>query len=151
MNRWVRLLVAGAVCAATIAVGYAIEDTAASSEPEAVLGPGLVHVNVDIKYSKFDDELSELRVRPGTTVEFVVRNHDPINHEFTIGDDAMHRRHEKGTDLVHPPVPGEVSVGPGETGVTYYEFEDAGNVRFACHLPGHVAYGMEGTVVVTDS
>ena len=40
-------------------------------------------VRVDIRYSHF--ALDGLRVRAGTLVRFVVRNHDPINHEFVVG------------------------------------------------------------------
>ena len=108
-----------------------------------------MHLTVDIEHSRFD--LDELRVRPGTTVEFVVRNGDPINHEFVIGPETVHVAHRRGTDLVHPPLPGEVSVGPAEAGLTYYRFDEAGTVTFACHLPGHEAYGMAGAVeVVAD-
>ncbi|MGQ0823468.1 MAG: cupredoxin domain-containing protein [Actinomycetota bacterium] len=150
MSTRLRLVVAVAVGVATVGGGYAIDD-AAGDEPEAVLGPGLVTVTVDIEYSRFDADLRELHVRPGTTVEFVVRNHDPISHELIIGDEAVHAHHAVGQDIVHPPVPGEVSVGPGDTGVTYFEFDEPEEVRFACHLRGHVEYGMTGTVVVADS
>jgi uncharacterized cupredoxin-like copper-binding protein len=49
---------------------------------------------------------------------------------------------------VHPPVPGEVSVGPGEIGETFYRFDKPGRYLFACHLPGHFAFGMKGWVIV---
>jgi len=39
-------------------------------------------------------------------------------------------------------------VGPNAAGVTFYEFVTPGVVRYACHLPGHVGYGMEGEIVV---
>ncbi len=61
-------------------------------------GPGLVTVDVDIHYSKFS--MSTLQVREGTTVRFLVRNHDPIAHEFIVGDAAVHAappaRHRPG-------------------------------------------------------
>jgi uncharacterized cupredoxin-like copper-binding protein len=147
VKRGLRILVATAVVGATVAGGYAVD--AATPDTAPPLGPGLVTVEVDIHHSRFD--LDGLRVRPGTTVEFVVRNHDPINHELVIGPAAVHARHDHGTEREHPPVPGEVSVAPQDTGLTFYEFEQPGAVRFACHLPGHVAFGMEGEIVVTDS
>ena len=109
-------------------------------------GPGLVTVHVDIEYSRF--HLDALRVQQGTTVRFVVRNHDPINHEFVVGDDAVHARHEHGTEARHPPVPGEVSVNAQDDGVTFYTFDQPGDYLYACHLPGHVAYGMFGNITV---
>jgi uncharacterized cupredoxin-like copper-binding protein len=56
--------------------------------------------------------------------------------------------HERGTEAVHPPRPGEVSVPAGTTATTTYTFEAPGDLTFACHLPGHFAYGMQGTVSV---
>ncbi|HVL03658.1 MAG TPA: multicopper oxidase domain-containing protein [Acidimicrobiales bacterium] len=94
--------------------------------------------------------VDRLQVRPGTTVRFQVRNTDPIAHELIIGDGGVHHRHATGTEAIHPPVPGEVSVRPHESGLTTYTFDQPGTVVFACHLPGHLDYGMKGVVVVTD-
>jgi uncharacterized cupredoxin-like copper-binding protein len=106
-----------------------------------------VTVEVSMDYSRFS-LAPDLAVAQGTLVEFVVSNADPINHEFVIGDEDVHARHESGTEAFHPPVPGEVSVGPGDRGVTTYLFDSPGTVRYVCHLPGHAAYGMEGTIHV---
>ncbi len=112
------------------------------------LGPGLVTVRVTTHYSEFSEELDDLAVYEGTLVRFVVVNSDPIHHELIIGDDAVHARHAKGHEKSHPPVPGEVSVDPGETGLTTYLFDTPGEVRFACHLPRHLEYGMVGDITV---
>ena len=104
-------------------------------------------VRVSIHYSHFS--LSTLRVKQGTTVQFLVRNTDPINHEFIVGDAKVHALHERGnSELPHPPVPGEVSVPPGQLGETFYSFDKPGAYLFACHLPGHLAFGMRGWVIV---
>jgi uncharacterized cupredoxin-like copper-binding protein len=87
----------------------------------------------------------------GTTVRFVVRNTDPIDHEVIVGDEAVHRRHERGTEPYHPPKPGEVSVAAGATAETTYHFEQAGTVEMACHLPRHLDYGMRGEIEVVTS
>jgi uncharacterized cupredoxin-like copper-binding protein len=151
VKRWIAVALAGAIGVATVAGGYALEAAASDSgsgsgSGSGPLGPGLVTVEVDIEHSRFSPD--RVRVRPDTLVRFVLRNGDPINHEFVLGDDAVHERHQNGTELVHPPVPGEVSVGPGETGLTAYTFEDPGTLEFVCHLPGHLEYGMRGEVVV---
>jgi uncharacterized cupredoxin-like copper-binding protein len=135
-----------AVAVATAVGGYALSDTAHADAP-TVLGPGLVTVNVGIRYSRFS--MSTLRVRPGTTVRFLIRNDDPINHEFIVGDARVHLLHEQGKESVHPPVPGEVSMPPESIGETFYVFAKAGRYLFACHLPGHFAYGMKGWVIVS--
>ena len=146
MKRPLAVAIAVVTAAAATATGYAV-DARASSEPEEHLGPGLVTVEMGIEHSRFSTD--ELHVRPGTVVRFVVRNDDPIPHELIVGGDDVHARHAKGTEAFHPPVPGEVSVGPGETGLTVYEFDEAGSFQFACHLPRHLEYGMEGQVVVS--
>jgi uncharacterized cupredoxin-like copper-binding protein len=84
-------------------------------------------------------------------VRFLVHNDDPIRHEFIVGDAAVHARHVQGSEAVHPPVPGEVSVAPLAVGETFYVFDHPGRYEFACHLPGHLAYGMKGSVTVTEA
>lgn len=148
MSVRLRLLVLLALFVTVVGVGYAFAATSSSADA-AVMGPGLVTVEVDIRYSEFG--FDDLKVREGTTVQFVVINRDPINHEFVVGDAAVHARHERGSERAHPPVPGEVSVGALDTGITFYEFETAGEYRYACHLPGHVEYGMEGTITVVSA
>ena len=127
----------------TTGTGYAI-DAATAGEP--VLGPGVVQVDVGIHHSRFS--LGTLRVREGTLVELTVRNDDPIGHELVVGDAAVHRAHEQGTERRHPPRPGEISVGPGAEGMTFFTFDEAGTYQYACHLPGHVAFGMVGEIEV---
>ncbi len=146
MNRLARVGLAIGMGALVATVGYAVE--ASGSEPD-VLGPGVVRVEVGIENSRFD--LGSVRVQQGTLVEFVVQNDDPIDHELVVGDDDVHRRHANGTERRHPPVPGEVSVAPGDRGLTFYEFTEAGSVIYACHLPGHVAYGMQGRIEVVPT
>jgi uncharacterized cupredoxin-like copper-binding protein len=107
-------------------------------------------VVVTMHHSRF--EPATLRVDPGERVRFVLRNTDPIDHEFILGDEAVQRRHEDGRDRHHHgEVPGERSVAAGQEAATTYAFPAgrAGQVlEFACHLPGHYAYGMHGTVRV---
>jgi uncharacterized cupredoxin-like copper-binding protein len=138
-------VVAIVLAVATALIGYAIDDPA-GADTNASKGPGLITVELGIKYSVFS--FDELHVRPGTTVEFRVRNDDPIFHEFIVGDIDVHKRHQFGTEKAHPPVPGEVSVKPNDIGVTFFSFDKPGRYEFACHLPGHYGYGMKGSVIV---
>jgi uncharacterized cupredoxin-like copper-binding protein len=139
----VRLVAAVLVGTTVAATGYAVD---ASGSQAVALGPGVVTVEVGIHHSRFD--IGALRVREGTLVQFVVRNDDPIDHELVVGDAEVHRRHANGSERRHPPVPGEVSISPGDTAMTFYEFTDPGTVVYACHLPGHEAYGMTGEIEV---
>jgi uncharacterized cupredoxin-like copper-binding protein len=104
-------------------------------------------VEVELRYSHFHPDA--FTVAPGETVRFVVHNGDPIDHEFIIGDAAMQRVHERGTEAYHPPRPGEMSVPAGETRETTYTFPSAaGGLLLGCHLPGHYAYGMRAAITI---
>lgn len=116
-------------------------------------GPGSDRtIELTARFSKFQP--TTIEVARGTTVKFVVHNLDPIGHELIIGDAGVHERHEKGTEPYHPARPGEVSIPSGETRATTFTFDAPPGpgasqvVEFGCHLPGHWAYGMRGTVEV---
>ena len=110
-------------------------------------GPSERTVELTVHHSQFS--LGELRVRPGETVRFILRNTDPIPHELIVGDQAVQDVHEAGTESHHGDRPGEVSVAPGETAATTYRFGPAGGrLLFGCHLPGHWSYGMRGEILV---
>ena len=113
----------------------------------AMADPTVVQtVHITIHFSRFDP--SVVHVQPGETVHFVVQNTDPIDHEFILGDAALQEVHEKGTEAFHPPRPGEMTVPAGTTQVTTYAFPATNpGLTFACHLPGHFAYGMVGQIV----
>jgi plastocyanin len=144
VNRTVRVAAAGAVVLAAL-VGAGVRAAATSAGGATpVLGPGPVTVDLRIEHSRFVPD--RVLVRPGTLVTFRVRNRDPIGHELIVGGPDVHRRHESGHEAFHPPVPGEVSVPAGTTAATTLPIEDT--VVFACHLPGHLAYGMRGRVEV---
>lgn len=102
---------------------------------------------LEVRHSRFSP--AAISVPAGQRVRFVVRNLDPIDHELIVGPAAVHRRHETGTEGSHSGRDGEVSVPAGAEAATSYTFASPGTVTFACHLPGHLAYGMEGTVTVT--
>ena len=117
--------------------------TAACSQAAATPAERIVHVR--IHYSAFS--LGHLDVAPGEIVRFVVTNTNPIDHEFIVGDQAVQVAHELGTEAYHPPRPGEITIRAGETMQTTYTFGDQ-DLLFGCHLPGHYAYGMRGTISV---
>jgi len=73
-----------------------------------------------------------------------------IGHEFIVGDAGLHARHEIGTEPSHAARPGEVSVPAEATAETTFGFDGSGaaTVMYACHLPGHLRYGMAGEVAI---
>lgn len=141
------LVVAALAVAILTTVAAYVGDAAADDAPQP-LGPGDVTIALGMEYSRFD--VTEISVRSGTRLRFVVTNHDPIPHELIVGDEEVHAQHATGTHAGHPPIPGEVTVRPGGIAVTTFTFDEPGVVNFACHLPGHYDYGMHGRIVVTD-
>jgi uncharacterized cupredoxin-like copper-binding protein len=105
-------------------------------------------VDIPIHYSHY--ERPEVTVRAGDLVTFVLRNTDPIDHEWIVGDAAVHERHRTGTEPVHGSRPTEVTIPAGETRQTTITFRTPGTYLYICHLPGHEAFGMVGTLIVTD-
>jgi uncharacterized cupredoxin-like copper-binding protein len=142
--RTLRLLLVVALCgAATLVVVRAAGSRAGGGERTVV---------VTMRHSRFEPAV--VRVEPGERVRFALRNTDPIDHEFILGDDGVQRRHEQGREREHHgEVPGERSVAAGQEAVTTYAFPaslDGRALEFACHLPGHYAYGMRGKVTVQE-
>lgn len=126
--------------------------------------PPVVTIELVAQHSRFSP--SAVSVPAGSTVRFVVRNLDPIDHELIVGGAEVHRRHEAGREAHHHgDVPGEITVPAGATVSTTWtapaaatdpanpgattDPSAAGALTFACHLPGHLAYGMSGTIEVT--
>ncbi len=104
-------------------------------------------VEVAIRFSQFEPAL--ISVPAGRPVTFVVVNDDPIDHEWILGDAGTHERHRTGAEPVHDAQPTEVSAPALTERRTTVTFPSSGTFTFICHLPGHEAYGMIGTVVVT--
>lgn len=102
-------------------------------------------IEIAVEYSAFDPV--RIEVEEGDTVTFVIKNGDPIDHEFIIGDEEVQQLHEEGTDKQHDR-PGQISVPMGETVETTYTFTEPGELIYGCHVFGHYDYGMRGAVEV---
>jgi len=125
-----------------ILVALALAACAASAcAPAEAATP--VRVEIRIHYSKF--EPASVTVPAGVPVTYVIRNDDPIDHEWLIGDAAFHERHRTGTEPVHGDRPDEVSVPPLTTKTTTLTLA-AGSYLYICHFPLHEEYGMVGVV-----
>jgi uncharacterized cupredoxin-like copper-binding protein len=135
-----RLALAGGV-----ALSLSLAGAAAAWVGTSALGP--VTAEIDIHHSHYDP--SRLTMPAGVAVTIELRNDDPIDHEWIVGDAAVHERHRAGTEPVHASRPTEVSIPAGTSRTTTIRFEKPGAYLYICHLPGHEAYGMVGTLVVT--
>ena len=56
-----------------------------------------------------------------------------------------------GTESFHNHRPSEVTLPAYTTLVTTLTFAEPGDYSFICHLPGHEAYGMTGTIRVVEA
>lgn len=136
------------VAGLTIAVAAVIVLAAVAMAGGAALGAiGVREVRIVVRHSRFD--VATVEAEPGETVRFVLENTDPIDHEFIVGDAPVQLAHERGTEAHHPPRPGEITVPAGTTRSTTVTFPTSPQTTlFGCHLPGHYAFGMVGTVRV---
>jgi uncharacterized cupredoxin-like copper-binding protein len=109
-------------------------------------------IEVDAFDMAFD--LERIEVEAGEVVTFVVTNTGEAVHEFTLGDAAMQQEHadEMAADAQghsHDDAPNTVTVDPGETEELTWRFGDAGEIQYACHVPGHYQAGMYGALVIS--
>ena len=128
-------LAAAALALAALAVGTSACTRAEAATPQVV--------EIRIHYSKFQP--ATISVPAGVPVTYVIRNEDPIDHEWLVGDAAFHARHRTGTEPVHGDRPDEVSLPPLSTRTTTLTLP-AGTYIYICHFPGHEEYGMVGVV-----
>jgi uncharacterized cupredoxin-like copper-binding protein len=103
-------------------------------------------VEIVVKFSKFQPD--QVVVPVGVPVTIILRNDDPIDHEWIVGDEAVHAVHRVGTEPLHPDRPTEVILPAMVSTTTVVTFEQAGTLQFICHLPGHESYGMKGTLTI---
>jgi uncharacterized cupredoxin-like copper-binding protein len=127
--------------AIAILTGAAVASAAATSGP--------VTIEIHIRYSHF--EPSAVSVPVGRPVTFVLVNDDPIDHEWIVGDAALHERHRTGTEPRHDSRPTEVTIDAMSTRRTTITFVASGSLQYVCHLPGHEQYGMVGTLEIRGS
>jgi len=119
----------------TIVVGGCAPTTPASDE-----------VTISFRYSRF--EPGTVKIPTGIPVAITLRNDDPIEHEWIVGGPEVHAVHRRGTEAVHEGRPNEVTVPAFASRTTTIAFDRPGTYAFVCHLPGHEAYGMKGTLTV---
>ena len=132
-----------------IGAGLAILAIVASAAAAAFVAgrpAPVTEIEIVLRYSHFEPATFDVPV--GVPITITLRNDDPIDHEWIVGDAAVHQAHRTGTELVHPDRPTEIMVPAGETRVTTVTFGVSGSMQFICHWPAHEAYGMVGTVTI---
>ncbi len=94
---------------------------------------------------------SEINVKAGDTVRFLIKNSGKVPHEMVIGSAVEMRNHaammKKMPGMKHAE-PNMISLNPGQKGGLVWQFTQAGTVDFACLVAGHMEAGMIGKVKV---
>lgn len=94
---------------------------------------------------------SELTVRQGETIRFVIRNKGKILHEMVLGTLEDFKAHGEMMKQ-HPGMEHEedyaTHVKPGKKEVMLWQFTKTGEFHYACLIPGHFEAGMIGKITV---
>lgn len=102
--------------------------------------------------------IKSLKVHSGETVRFIIKNHDDIDHEFTMGPKDIQAKDradmkamaEKGEEDTMT-VPWAVSVPANKTKELIWKFAGPPTkIEFDCNIPGHYEAGMSGTIDITN-
>ena len=116
---------------------------------------------------RFRYQPASIMVPAGHRVTFAVHNAGRLPHEFILGDRATQLDHERqmqampaGGEHLHAHTHGPddhamadtdgagLTVPPGQTRRLTWTFHDPGVVLYGCHVLGHWAAGMRGTILV---
>ena len=96
---------------------------------------------------------SEIQVRRGERVRFVVTNSGKTMHEMVLGTLDELKKHgelmKKFPTMEHDE-PHMLHVAPGKSGDMGWQFTKAGDFYFGCLIPGHFDAGMIGRIRVVD-
>jgi len=92
-----------------------------------------------------------ITVKAGETIRFFVKNVGKTQHEMVIGTADELKEHaemmRKMPGMQHAE-PNMVTLAPGKRGGVVWQFSKAGQVDFACLIPGHMEAGMKGLITV---
>ncbi len=125
------------------------------ADDEAIGKPGVAaKVSRTVKVDMSDTmrfSFSNLTVKRGETIRFVVSNSGKVKHEMVLGTEKELKEHaelmKKNPEMEHAD-DNMVTVAPGKTGEIIWQFTKAGKVDYACLQPGHFEAGMKGVVTV---
>lgn len=93
----------------------------------------------------------QISVKAGETIRFFIKNGGKVPHEMVIGTMGELKEHaemmRKMPGMMHAEK-NQITLKPGQRGGIVWKFDKAGDVDFACLVPGHMEAGMVGKVQV---
>ena len=115
-------------------------------------------VDRTIEIDQFDDfrfDPAAIEVAVGETIRFDVTNRGIANHEFVLGDAEFQGMHEDemaemGAELA-PDEAYAIGLEPGTSKSLIWTFTEPMTLEYGCHVAGHYAEGMVGTIEVTEA
>ena len=136
----------------------------------------LSEVNRTIEIKMYDNyyEPTEIKIKKGETIRFIVSNYGELVHEFNISTKEMHIKHQpemmnmveneillptridkkkmkemskKDHSLGHKHA-NSVMLEPNKTGEIIWKFSKDISLEMACNIPGHYESGMVGPITV---
>jgi magnesium-transporting ATPase (P-type) len=149
-------LVAIAVVALAIgaaALFFARSEMGASAAPMAMTSASSASATRTIQVDTTDAlrfAPPSLTVGAGETIAFEIRNSGAVPHEFFVGttDEQIAHEREMASGMPMHDDPSGVDVPAGQTVRLIYTFDEPGTLEYGCHVPGHYAAGMRGTITV---
>lgn len=94
---------------------------------------------------------SQLEIRKGEQVKFVIRNNGELDHEIVLATLDENLKHAvemaKNPDMEHDD-PNAKRLAPKKSGEIVWRFTKAGEFDFSCLIPGHREAGMFGKITV---
>jgi uncharacterized cupredoxin-like copper-binding protein len=119
--------------------------------------PAEVDRTIRVKASDISFDPPAVEVKAGETVRFIVTNASEVEHEFTLGDAKTQEEHRAEMAGMTGDISAihldrhdanAVLLKGGETREIVWRFAEAGQIEFACNVPGHYESGMKGTIAI---
>jgi uncharacterized cupredoxin-like copper-binding protein len=118
-------------------------------------------VVVEVALEEFAFAPGAVTVPAGRPVLFRVTNTGAVDHELVVGDAHVQEEAEEamasssssssnhGSQDGHEGDVPSIHLGPGESGELAATFDEPGRLLLGCHVPGHWAAGMRGSLTVS--
>ncbi len=107
-------------------------------------------------HDDFSFDPTAIEVKVGETVTFRVTNAGKLPHDFTLGDADTQDDHDAemasmSMDHMGADEDNAVTLDVGATKDLTWTFTESGEILMGCHIPGHYAAGMRGTITIVGS
>ncbi len=126
------------------AAGFAWGEPAEASQADRVVE---IHMLDELRF-----EPASVDVKVGETVTFKVVNDGKLEHDFTLGDAETQDAHDAemaaGLSGMGHDQPNVMTLGSGAGGELTWHFTAPATILYGCHIPGHYAAGMFGTLLI---